>query len=246
MISSLRRSAALDLPTCTSAALTLGTAYALKLAYSHAGANQLAWILAPSCWFAEWLGGLGLRYEAGAGWITHQPRMVVGPACAGVNFLVVSWLALFFSQQARWSGLGRKLLSALGCLGVAYLLTVLTNGLRIVLAAQLYAADIYTGWLTRERLHRALGVVLYCSVLFALCRASGLRSRKAWHSDLAPFAWYLAVALGIPLANRAYVRDPAHFVEHAALTLALSLAVLFAFQLITRVYDRLSSGATRP
>jgi exosortase K len=236
--------------------LTLVAAFGLKLAYRSAGARDLEWVLAPSCWLASRLGGVALVWEWGAGWISHQPRMVVGPACAGVNFLVVAWLAVFFSSQARWSGLHRKLAWCCASLLAAYTATLVTNGLRIVLAAHLYGADVYAGWLTPERLHRLLGVVLYCSVLVGLCRAAELRSRNgpplpaswsSWSSWswLRPFAWYAGIAIGIPLFNRAFVRDPAHFAEHALLTLGVGLVVVALWRGFGRLVDRLCSSSAR-
>ncbi|HKP56294.1 MAG TPA: exosortase K [Polyangiales bacterium] len=209
--------------------LTLTAAFGLKLAYSRAGAAELEWVLGPSCWLARQLGGLELTHEVGAGWITHRPRMVVGPACAGVNFLVVSWLALFFSAGRR-RGLGW----CVGSLLLAYVATLGTNALRIVLAARLYELPLYAGWLTPARLHRLLGVVLYCSVLFGLCRVGSGRTR------LAPLYWYAGVMIGVPLLNRSFLRDPAQFAEHTAMTLGVGLALLLAFRLIGRFVDRLS------
>lgn len=230
-----------------SSVFMLVTAFGLKLAYSKAGTNDLEWVLGPSCLLAR-LGGIPLAKEAGAGWISHEPRMVVGAACAGVNFLVVCWLALYFSVQRHCpthrGKLGLWLVSLLG----AYVATISTNGLRIVLAARLYDVDIYTGYFTAARMHRALGVVLYCCTLFGLCRAAELWATRAKpmaagrrHPSLAPFLWYLAVAIGVPLANRAFVRDPRHFVEHTAMTLGLGLAVALAFRVFARLTDRLSS-----
>ena len=228
--------------------LMLIAAFALKLAYSHAGADQLEWVLAPSSWLASELGGLDLTREAGAGFIMHRPRMVVGPACAGVNFLVVSWLALFFGLQARFEGARRKLVVWAVSLLAAYLATLATNSLRIVLAAHLYDLPIYAGWLTKARLHRVLGVVLYCSTLLAVCRiADGCTSRAPLSATarlLAPFGWYLAVALGVPLANRALARDPGQFLEHAALTLGVGALVVLLFRVIGRVVDRVCSRST--
>jgi exosortase K len=203
------------------------------LAYSRAGAAELEWVLGPSCWLAQHLGGLPLTREVGAGWISHQPRMVVGPACAGVNFLVVSWLALFFSAEGRrnsWSWCARSL-------AIAYCATLGTNALRIVLAACLYQLPLYAGWLTPARLHRLLGVVLYCSALLGLCRLGGARRQ------LSPFYWYVGVMIGVPLLNRSFLRDPGQFAEHTAVTLGAGLAVVFAFRLIDRAIDRLSWGS---
>lgn len=212
--------------------LTLAAAFGLKLVYSRAGAAELEWVLGPSCWLAQQLGGLSLSHENGAGWISHDSRMVVGPACAGVNFLIVSWLALFFSAPAARRKLGFCLLSLLA----AYAATLGTNALRIVLAARLYELPIYTGWLTPARLHRGLGIVLYCSALFALCRLAGARGK------LAPLYWYAGVVLGVPLLNRAFLHDPLRFAEHAATTIGVGLCVWLVF----RLGDRLSWQSERP
>jgi exosortase K len=213
------------------AGLLLMAALLLKRGYSHAGSEQLLWVLGPSCWLAQHL-GVPLVRELGAGFISHSPRMVVGPACAGVNFLVVCWLALYFSQQGRCS-------SARGWFGLAavsgaaaYLATLATNGLRIALAAQLLAADLH-GWLSPERAHRVLGVVLYCAALLGLCRlADGVGARlqlKAAGLRVPPLAIYLAVALGVPLLRGAYAVHPALFAEHALFTLAAAALVALAF-----------------
>jgi exosortase K len=214
------------------ALVTLTAAFGLKLAYSRAGAAELEWVLGPSCWLARKLGGLELTHEIGAGWIGHRSRMVVGPACAGVNFLVVSFLALFFSAEGR----RRKWSWCVESLALAYAATLGTNALRIVLAAHLYELPLHAGWLTPARLHRVLGVVLYCSVLCGLCRLAGSRARPA----LAPFYWYAGVVIGLPLLNRAFLRDPGQFAEHTAVTLGVGLAVVLALWLIGRFIDRLS------
>jgi exosortase K len=227
----------------------LASAFGLKLAYSNAGASELEWVLGPSCLLAR-IAGIPLAQEAGAGWISHAPRMVVGAACAGVNFLVVCWLALYFSVQQHWAGHRRKLGLWVATLLGAYVATVSTNGLRIVLAARLYDMHIYAGYFTAARMHRGLGVVLYCSTLFGLCRAAELWTLRAKPTaagavrrrpSLAPFLWYLAVAIGVPLANRAFVRGPGQFVEHSAMTLGLGLGVVVAFRVFGRLADRLSS-----
>lgn len=229
------------------AALVLASAFGLKLAYSKAGASELEWVLGPSCSIAR-LGGVPLVHEVGAGWISHSPRMVGGVACAGVNFLVVCWLALYFAVERHVRGHWRKLgLWAAAFLG-AYVATISTNGLRILLAARFYDLDIYAGWLTAARVHRLLGVALYCSTLLGLCRAAERWVTRATPTaaasrrpTLAPLAWYLAVALGVPLANRAFVRDPGHFLEHAAFTLGAAGGVYLAFRLLGRLADRINS-----
>ena len=225
-------------------------AYALKRSYSTAGADDLAWVLAPSCFVAHQLTGLELVREVGAGFISHEARMVVGPACAGVNFLIVGWLALYFTLQGRWQRARLKLVWLFGALASAYVATVVTNGLRISLAAELYAAEL-PAWLTPARAHRLLGVVLYCSALFGLCRGAELwqgphrpgRSTAApSFARLGPLWWYAAyaaVVVGIPLANSALQGHPARFAEHAVSSLGVAALVLFGWNWLGRRMVRL-------
>lgn len=224
----------------------LASAFALKLACSRAGADELAWVLVPSGWLAMQVGGFDLTWEPLAGYIGHHPRLVVGPPCAGVNFLVVAWLATFFASQRALSGAQRKLAWWAATLAIAYLATVGTNAVRIALAAHLQDAPIYTALITKARVHRVLGVVLYCGVLVALCRATSTRVRVAFATPtfaahLSWFGWYVGVVVLLPLANRAFTHDPGRFAEHATFTLAAGLSVLVASWLGGLLVDRVCS-----
>jgi len=226
-------------------ALVLCAAFGLKLAYSRAGADALSFVLVPSCWVATHVGGIPLVRELGAGFVSHRYRMIVGPACAGVNFLTIAWLALYFCCEARVTGARRKLAYATATLLVAYLATAVTNGVRIVLAARLH--ELQLGGAAASA-HRLLGIVLYCGALLGLCRAAelALPGPGPRRPQLLPFGIYLAVALGVPLANRALFADPAHFLEHAAMTLGAGLAVVLVARLFRAGLDRLCSRELTP
>jgi exosortase K len=231
------------------ALLTLAAGYWLKRTYSQAGADELFWVLGPSCSVAARL-GVELVREPGAGFISRSAHMVVGPACAGVNFLLASWLALYVCLQADRRA--ARLLHLLGLAGLsfaaAYLSTVAVNGVRIALAARLFQLDIYGSLLTTARAHRLLGVALYCSALLGLClagdrlRRGNLGQLQAARSIRTALAVYLGVALGIPLLNRAFLRDPGRFSEHALVTLAGAAGVVLLFS----AAHRLCSLADRP
>jgi exosortase K len=230
-------------------AAALASGLALKFAYSRAGADDLAWVLVPSGWLAARLGGFELTWEPLAGYIGHDPRLVVGPPCAGVNFLVVAWLATFFASQGALNGARKKLAWWGAMFALAYLATVATNAVRIVLAAHLRDADIYGTVVSHARVHRLIGVVVYCAVLFALCRATvaavrGTDHARSFTAHLSWFGWYVAIAVAVPLANRALARDPARFVEHAVFTLGAGSAVLFTAWFGGRVLDRVCSRRT--
>jgi len=240
------------------AGIVLLAAFALKFVYSRAGASELLWVLWPSCALAK-LSGVQLSYEAGSGFISHRSRMVVGVACAGVNFLVASWLALYFTAERRCNTLRTKLGWMLVSLLAAYFVTVVVNGLRIVLAARLYAWPMYAGWWTPARAHRILGVVLYCAALFVLCSLAerGASSRAptrltVCRGELAPLLWYTGVVVALPLANRglsclssvASEHSSALSAEHTLVTLGTAAGVLVTWRatafMAVALRDRLS------
>jgi len=205
-------------------ALAFLLALGVKAFYSHAGASELAFILAPSCWIAAHLGGIDLVAEDGAGYISLAHRMVVGPACAGVNFLIIAFLAVLLSR--RMAGVRDGIRGLLIAIVAAYAATILTNGLRIILAAHLFQLG-GIGWLTPERIHRLAGVVIYCVAVVTLCRAL-----TPGHGSLVlPLACYVGVAVALPLLNGA-ARNRL-FVEHALVVTATSLLVLVVARLCT-------------
>lgn len=202
---------------------------AIKMFYRDAGSEALNFVLAPSCFVAAHVGGMTFVNEVGSGFISHAHHMVVGPACAGVNFLIVSLAVLYFSQATRMLGHARKLLWLLASVLGAYVATILTNGLRIVLAAQLYSHQFHAGWFTPERVHRALGVVIYCVVLLVLARSAaqvvGDARRPTAKAYLLPLCFYGGVALLVPVVNHPRILQSPRFLEHAAVVVILGLTV---------------------
>jgi exosortase K len=214
-------------------------AYALKSFYSRAGADDLGWVLGPTCRLVGMLTGLSFDPEPGSGWINHTHRMIVGPTCAGLNFLIIAFSTLYLSFLHRLEGLHGKLLWLGLSLGSAYLLTLGTNSIRIIAAIHLYQMDIYGDGITPARVHRFEGALVYCvSLLVAyltvdrvagrLLSMASARNRIApeIRSALVPLSWYVLVAVGVPLVNRAYRENGMLFAEHALVVLSVCLALL--------------------
>jgi len=194
-------------------ACALALAFGVKAFYSRAGADELLWVLAPSAWLARFVGGIDLAYEPGAGYITHTHRLVVGSSCAGINFLVIAFLCLYFSFARQRSSKTRWLFcSVILSFGAA----IAANGLRIFVSAHLWNAGFYGQWMTREEMHRLAGTAIYYLSLVALYLAvegwSGMRAREG---RMTPLVWYLGVSLGVPLAGRFIWGNTAGFGEHA-------------------------------
>ena len=225
------------------------TAYALKAFYSGANAEQLRWVLAPTCWLAGGLTGMTFIDEAGAGVISHADRLVVGAACSGLNFLIVCFATLFFSFARRWRGLGARLGWLVASLAVAYGATIATNAVRVVLAARLYHLDIYGDLLTAARLHRLMGTFLYCASLVTLFQIAQSRfvrppSTTRWRvfeTAGLPLGWYLAVALLVPLVRRPTRPFEGRLAEHVVTVVGTVVLVMGGTVIARTVANRIKS-----
>jgi exosortase K len=201
----------------------LSLAFGVKAFYSRAGADELLWVLAPSAWLARFVGGVDLVYEQGAGFISHAHRLVVGPACAGVNFLVICFLCVYFSF-ARFTSRPRWFVYSLL---IAFGGTVAANGLRIFVSAHLWDADIYRGWMTRELVHRLAGIAIYYASLVTLyCVVGSSVGTRA--PRVAPLLWYVGISIGVPLAGRLVAGGPAGLAGHAAWVIGVALMITLA------------------
>lgn len=223
--------ASLSPPALVAGASAIGLAVAAKAFYSRAGAGDLLWILAPSAWLARLIGGIDLVYEPGAGFISHGYHLIVGPACAGINFLVICFLTLYFSFASRFRNRTRAFASSVA---VALSAAIVANALRIVVSAHLWNADFYRQWLTPEEMHRVAGTVTYYGSLMGLWFSvdSWTRVTPQRATWLTPFSWYVGVSLGVPLTHRIWTGGTTGFWEHAVWVLGIAGAATLTMVLL--------------
>jgi exosortase K len=234
------------LPT---AVLTVMVMLILKLHYSLASAHQLDWILAPTAKLGAWCTSDNFLPESGVGYVDFATGIIVAPACAGINFMIMAFgLAAFYGLHHIRRPAGQLVWVILALVG-AYGLTLPINTIRIALSAATYQADIYTGWLTVARVHRLVGIGLYLGSLWLLFLSLQLviprlcsRFDHPGHHDgfrlpgWMAVAWYLLGALGVPLANGAWQRGSPTFGEHYATVLMASLALCAMVWLVSCLF----------
>jgi exosortase K len=224
----------------------LGGAVGLKFYYSTATVNQLRWILAPTTFLVELVTGSRFEFESHAGYMKSDHTFLIAASCAGVNFLITSFLMLslrkLWKDRSRADGrrMRQTLLdwSFLPMAAVfAYLATLFANTIRIA-TALLHHGSTEIGWFDRDQLHRAEGIVIYFGVLLALFmfteaisyRTTGDRllnsatSRRIWRPYCFPLLVYYATTLGVPILNGAYHR--ADFWEHLSFVLVTPLILI--------------------
>jgi len=232
-------------------AVLLG-ALTLKLYYSMASANELRWILAPTTFLVELISGTKFEFESHAGYISGDRSFLIATSCAGVNFLITSFLMLSLRQlwRDRSGNIPWTFMSVAALL--SYFATLIANTVRITTALQLRRIPMEISWLNRNQLHRFEGIFIYFGFLLLLFMVSEKMSSKTasglpgyppadtglFRIYLFPLLIYYATTLGIPLANDSYrggiaapdFRQHSVFVLLTPLLLILPLATFRFFR----------------
>ena len=227
----------------------------VKLYYSTASVNQLRWILAPTTFLVGLVSGIPFKFESHAGYITSDGSFLIAASCAGVNFLITSFLMLSLRKLWRDRSQNRSDMLAWRfiptALLFAYLATLIANTVRISIALRLHRAPLEISWLSGNQLHRFEGIFIYFGFLLLLFMVSErMSSENAWSSESAsglpphagrargdpglfrrsffPLLIYYATTLGIPLANGAYRPGTAaaDFWEHSVFVLLTPLLLI--------------------
>jgi len=209
--------------------LVLACAFALKLHYSTASADQLRWILAPTTAFVELLSGASFEFESHAGYISRERGFLIASSCAGVNFLIAAFLMLSMrkllldhSKTIAWQFIPTAAVAA-------YLATLVANTARISIALWLRQNPAEIGWLNPSQLHRFEGVVIYFGFLLLLFviseKMDSEKTSSLLRQPLFPLLVYYATMLGIPLVNGA-CRQGAEFWEHSFFVLMIPLLLI--------------------
>ncbi len=217
-------------------------ALTLKLYYSTASANQLRWILAPATVLVELVSGTVFKFESHAGYISNDRSFVIAASCAGVNFLITSFLLL--SLRRLWrarspnrpGNLSWRFIPAAFLL--AYLATLVANTVRISTALRLNRMHLELSGLSPNQLHRFEGIFIYFGFLLLLFMVSEKMSSEnaaelpsdadrpgLFRQTFFPLLIYYATTLGIPLVNGAY-RQGADFREHSLFVLLTPLLLI--------------------
>ncbi len=213
-------------------------AAAVKLHYSTAAADQLRWILAPTAAFVGLVSGEPFAFESRAGYVNGDRSFVIAASCAGVNFLITSFLML--SMRRLWGDRSRETAwRFIPCAALAaYVFTLAANTVRISAALSTRGLSPGAAWLDAGQLHRLEGILIYFGFLLLLFVAAEKVSPELspssepapglFRRSLFPLLIYYATTLGVPLLNGAYQRG-ADFLEHSLFVLLTPLILTLPF-----------------
>jgi len=254
VLKSIPRKRNSDLITsCFLYATALLTAVGLKYHYSQASGDALGWILGPTAGVVEYTSGIRFEMEACVGYINHEYGIIIAPACAGVNFLIIAFCMSAYSgfHQLRSS---RLKFIWLGISFVcAYILTISVNALRIIVSIHTIIANIQYPWITQDRLHLIEGILIYFITLYLFylinekmihfCIGNGLRKKRNWRNKdnnynriiittFIPFFWYALFTMGVPFLNQFFNKNSPLFIEYCLFILSVCTVVFIFIFLI--------------
>jgi exosortase K len=224
-------------------AACLLVAAAIKLGYSRLGPDELVFITDPTQRLVTLLTGIGFTYEPGYGYVNLSKMLVIAKSCAGVNYLLAVFGTLAFTLVPAGRG---KLLMVGAAAACAYVITVLTNAVRIAIGIALQEYHAGGAWLTPENVHRLAGILVYVAALLAAHRMarSVLRVGPEPSTLAMPLLWYVLITVALPAANGALQARPALFLEHTVWVLATLLAVCAVMWSVRGVAGSLSANHT--
>jgi exosortase K len=207
--------------------VVLVAAFALKLFYSTAGANELRWILAPTTACVELVSGVSFTFESHAGYISEDRSFLIAPSCAGINFLITAFLMLSLRKLSKDPAKNITWVFIPITAMTAYLVTLVANTTRIAIAMRPEPAE--AGWLNPHQLHRFEGILVYFGCLQLLFMVSETMSSERtsglFRQSFFPLLVYYATMLAIPLANGAYSQGT-DFWEHSLFVLLIPLLLI--------------------
>ena len=212
--------------------LAVAVAVALKWQFSAAAASELEWMLQPLALLLHAVTGWGFARNASGEWESVGAGMVLVKACAGVNFMVLSflgwcwlWRPYGFPRWAQWSPRRWPLLGA--ALACAWLVALGVNTLRILVIA--HWQPTLEQWLSPGNAHRALGLLVYLPALSLQWLL--VERRHPARAPLAAAGLYAMLMVLVPLLTGNAALQPARFAAHAAFLIGALLPLWLAFHL---------------
>jgi len=194
-------------------------------------------MLGPTSTLSGLLLGQEFEFRAGQGYLSRELSLMISPACAGINFMLVAFVALALGHGRRFNGGVARLGWVALALVVAYAAALAVNAVRIGLSAEVARPLAFRLGTSFDEVHRAVGMACCLAALMALHfgaeasfrRLGGHLARGPAPRPWLPLAAYAGVMLLVPLLRGA-ASDEA-FARHALMLgcgLACCCLLLFA------------------
>lgn len=215
-------------------------ALALKIHYSIASPDHLRWILSPTTWLVELLSSQSFHFESHAGYMSSDHSFLIAASCAGVNFMIASFLMLTLrtllsnrTQSVSWWFIPKAA-------AIAYLTTLVANTVRICIALEMQKGLPSIDQLNFNQMHRLEGILVYFAFLLMLFRITETAHSKSLPARVRqlsfPLSIYYVTTLLLPFLNGASRYSQA-FWEHSVFVLVVPLFVSLFLLALTWLVD---------
>ena len=191
----------------------------LKHHYSIASAAQLEWILRPLSLLLESFSGHAFHRDSNAEWVSVSADVRLVKACAGINFMLMSFLAYaWIIRPDRYVDLDQKawvagrILLLFAAITAAWVTCLLANSLRIIVAmtANSHGWELDVIGIDGAELHRLIGMLIYVPLLSLQLSLSNRSDRR--HALAGPVLLYLLLMVVVPLLTGNALQHPALFI----------------------------------
>ncbi len=214
-------------------------AVGLKYHYNQSDTDTLLWILKPTASLVTIITGL-VFYEDNLGYINIDEGIIIAPACGGVNFFIIVFLMTFANYVHMFPTMKMKVAWLLFSSGVASLLTIIVNAIRIIISAYLFKLPFDSLWITKEKAHLAEGVLVYLTCLYLfyffinnwIFRIGLSNGNRAVSVGFSPILWYFTITILVPFVRGIYHGHYPFALEYYCLVLSLGIIIYMTLRLM--------------
>ena len=139
------------------------------IAFQYYGKNadnaSLKWMLKPVSVGVTLFTDLSFTFDENLGYIAENRIFTIEKSCAGVNFFSIAFLTLVFSFLSYFPQPVYKLLAFGNFLLSTFVITIIVNVCRIVIAVQLLTLGENWSILASDKMHTLQGTLFYCTFL---------------------------------------------------------------------------------
>jgi exosortase K len=140
----------------------------LKLGYTYSTTDHLLFLLSPTNKGIEWLTASSASYSLTEGFRHLSLSIIIDRSCSGFNFWLLSFSLLSLSTIRFYTTHRQKLLAVTTLLLISYVVTVLVNVSRILIAIKTLQYKSSWPFLDQAWLHEAQGAFIYLLFLIVL------------------------------------------------------------------------------
>lgn len=209
------------------AAAALGAA-ALKVEYRVADAAQLGWMLRPVAWLLECLLRQPFRATPAGEWQSDAAGIVLVKACAGINFMVMSFVAwCWLLRPVHAARVTRGLwadwaLRLSGALFAAWAVALLVNVTRILMLMAI--GESLDSLLGAAAAHRLIGLAVFLPALTAQLLIA--EKQRRGQAVVIAAGLYVLLMIATPLLTGEAMAHAARYREHALMVLIVVMPLL--------------------